>query len=235
MFSCLSLFNLTKNKVKKVYQNHWSETNCLPKILQKDLLEEWLRCDEVCPELMMPDPALMLCCSSWEELLPICPQTFVYLMCHPPEVPSFVFEKNHIIYDYYTKSDYECTYKSRLCSNCFPLVSRYYYPYSANLWLRDNIIYKHCKSHSVINGDEVLEKVIWENNSWCDNCSITPLFKLLDDNDCYSEYDFHHSSKRRWDSDSDDSCDNYNCSRSENIIKGNRSSDEYFKTCIKYD
>lgn len=236
MFSCLPLIDICKKKVMKIYQNNWTEiAGNVTKKLEKDLLEEWLRTDETMDEFLMSDPALDLCCSSWEDLLPISPQVFVHLMCHPNEIPSFVFEKTHVVFHYYIKTNYQDTNKIRLCSDCFPRESKYYDPCSANYWFRDNIIYKKCISHNVINGDEILEKIIWDQYSWCDRCTITPLFNLLDDNDCCTEYNFHHSRKRPWDSDSDDSCDNFNCSHSQSIVKGNRRSDEYFKTHVRFN
>ena len=230
MFQPSDLFNICKKKVMLVYKNNWTETNVLPKLIQKDLLEEWLNHADV---VFSPEDAYadhLGAMNSWDDLLPICPQTFVWLMLLPQEVPSFAYEENHIIFDYYKRTNYQCTFEERLCSVCFSTSSKYYYPYSANLWLEQNNLYKHYTQHLIVNGDDLLEDVIWENKAWCDMCSTTPLFTLLNEDDCHSEHDYHYWKRSRpYDYNSDDSLGTIPSQCSETIIAGNRMSPVSFK------
>lgn len=219
MFSAKSLFSIAKKKILEVYKDHWTETNVLPKKLQKDLLEEWLHND-----IVDDDPNIFLEHKSWNQLLPITPQVFVWLMCHPDEYPMFAYEYNHVIDDYYIKTNYESNCITRLCKDCFPRISGFYKPYSANVWLENNLIFKNIKSHNVVRGDDLLENVIWQEKKWCDECTCTPLFTIESYWDCAAEYDYHHCNKRCYHYDSDDSEDECKEIYSERVISGNRMS-----------
>lgn len=228
MFSCLTLFNLAKNKVRSVYRDHWSETNVLPIRIQRDLLSEWLQCEEP-----MDNIAAQMEDATWRELQPITPQTFVWLMSHPQEYPAFAFEKNHIVFNYYIKLNYQMKHDRdgvRLCSDCFSRTSKYYQPYSANLWLRKNEVYKKVTGHTVVHGDDLLEHVIWEGKNWCDECTCAPLFNVLSTWECEEEYDYHVYKKRAWAYDSDDSDDEPPAKYNIYPLVGNRLSEQEFNT-----
>lgn len=231
MCSPITLFNLAKKKIMSVYKDHWTETNVLPKVIQRDLLEEWLKCDE----LLSLEPATLFADMKWHQLQPITPQVFIWLMTHPQEVPYFANEHNHIIFDYYIQSDYNNLNIKRLCGNCFPRMSKYYEPCSANYWLEKNLLYKHYKSHRIIHGDELLESIIWEGNNWCDECTCTPLFNILDYWDCDAEFDYHRYKKSKYQYDSSDS-DNEEDREisSEKIVSGNRLTPDRYVTYVKH-
>lgn len=231
MFTCASLFTLAKYKVRKVYRDHWAETNILPKKIQKELLEEWLGCEE-----SMDSVTPLLEDASWRDLQPITPQTFVWLMSHPLEIPGFAFENNHIVLDFYIRVTFDNKYDNdgyRLCSDCFPRLSKYYQPYSANVWLKNNWVFKNIKTHFVIKGDDLLENVIWDSKYWCDECTCAPLFNILDYWQCEDIYDYHVHGKRRWLYDSDDSEDEPVSRHHVTPIIGNRVSDTRFDEMLR--
>jgi hypothetical protein len=117
-----------------VYKNNWNETKVLPKTIQRELLLDWLRCDEKISESDDDVERIVARMErGWEALKPFGPTTFVYLMRLPDEVPPFAHERNHIIWDFYLW--YEQGREKKICEPCYSGKSRFYRPGSANEWL----------------------------------------------------------------------------------------------------
>lgn len=223
MFKVKSLYAIAKQKVKSVYVNNWAETNVLPKPLQQDLLNEWLYCDETIHNLAdHPEPFME---GSWEDIQPITPQVFVWLMTHPDEVPTFVYEKTHVVFTYYIKKDFKNNLSWRLCKDCFSRISKYYSPCSANKWLEQEIGYTKITNHQIVNGENVLKDIIWDCYSWCDECTCATLFNIYDEFDCGTEYDFHRYKRTKWDTDSES--DSEDVFKTEIIVGNRMDSDMY--------
>lgn len=220
MYEPKSLYDISKKRVQEVYKNHWDQTKVLPKQIQHELLLAWLRCDETIPESDEDLEKIVKAMEDgWESIKPFTPKMFLYLMRLPDEVPPFAYERNHIIWDYYEW--HKGNHVEKLCSPCMSIKSRFYKPYSANLWLDNNWQFKRIQDHDVYAGEELLEKLIWDEHNWCSNCIIEPLWvHILDDDDCLFEYDYHLK-RRRWDDSSSDEESDIEYRRVTNVV-GNR-------------
>lgn len=224
-----TLRDLAKKRIQEVYKNHWKETKVLPTSIQHELLLTWLRCDETIPE---SDEDLKRIVKSmengWESMKPIGPTMFLSLMRLPDEVPVFANERNHIIWDYYiwTKDGRE----RKICHCCFGSKGQFYKGYSANLWLENNWTFKRIEDHSIIDGDRLLEDLIWDEDNWCNECITEPLWEhILDDDDCLEDYDYHLKRRRRWSSSSSEDSD-IDYRRVTNVV-GNRMNATMYKWC----
>lgn len=227
------MYGISKKRVQEVYKNNWEKTKVLPTKLQHELLLAWLRCDETIPEsdedLENINKAME---DGWESMIPITPIMFLYLMRLPNEIPPFALERNHVIWNYYEWHIGSSMVK--LCSACFKFKSEISKPYSANMWLDENWIFKRVEDHDVYTGAELLEKLIWDESNWCSNCIIKPLWEhILDDDDCLDDYDYHLRRKRSWSDSSSDEDDiiyrrtshilgNRMCPNMYNIFKKNK-------------
>lgn len=219
MYSPKTLYALAKKTVRNVYKNHWNETKVLPKSIQRELLKDWLRCDETLPESGDElDKIVERMEDGWESLLPMCPAIFIHLMRLPNEVPPFAYERNHIIWNYYKWTDDGI--EKKICANCFVNIGQRYKPFSANLWFDKNWSFERIEDHTMLSGDELLEDLIWLAENWCVNCIYEPLWEhIFDDADCLAEYDYHFKRRRRWSSSSEDSDIDF-CKTT--AVKGNR-------------
>jgi hypothetical protein len=193
-----SLYDITKKKVREVYKNNWNETKVLPKTIQRELLLDWLRCDEKISESDDDVERIVARMErGWEALKPFGPTTFVYLMRLPDEVPPFAHERNHIIWDFYLW--YEQGREKKICEPCYSGKSRFYRPGSANEWLEKGWVFKRVENHSMIDGDRLLENLIWDEDNWCSLCIVEPLWiHILDDDDCLFDYEYHLKRRRTW-------------------------------------
>jgi hypothetical protein len=51
----------------------------------------------------------------------------------------------------------------------------------------------------MIDGDRLLEDLIWDEDNWCSLCIVEPLWiHILDDDDCLFDYDYHLKRRRTW-------------------------------------
>lgn len=215
-----TLYNMAKHGVKTVYKNNWNATKVLPTQIQHELLISWLRCDETIPD---SDEDLERIVKSmedgWESMKPIGPSMFLNLMRLPDKVPPFAYERNHIIWDFYIWR--QGTVESKICSYCFGAKGKFYKPWSANMWLEKGWTFTRVQDHSMISGDMLLENLIWDEDNWCSQCIIEPLWDhILDDEDCLYDYDYHLKRRRRWSSSSSEDSD-IECRRETNML-GNR-------------
>lgn len=213
-----SLYDISKKRIQEVYKNHWDQTKELPKHIQHELLLAWLRCDETIPESDEDlEDIVKAMEDGWESMMPITPKMFLYLMRLPDEIPPFANERNHVIWDYY-----EWQYLNRidkLCSSCMSIKSQFHEPYSANLWLDCNWQFVRIEDHDIYDGDELLQKLIWNEDNWCSNCIIHPLWEhILDDDDCLVNYDYHLRKRRHWDDWSSDEESDIDYRRITNIL-----------------
>lgn len=192
-FNPKSLRSLAMNTVQRVYKHQWHLVNVLPQSMQHELLEAWLKCDETIP---MSDDDLLkvenMIASGWKGMRPWCPQAFIYIMMLPNEVPSFAYEDNHLIYEYYLWEKENC--EMNLCIPCYISVSKEYRQFSANYWLDQGWKFYKVKDHVRVPGDGLLD-VLWSRASWCDRCICEPLIDdIIDYEDCC--YDHHYHRKR---------------------------------------
>lgn len=228
-----TLRDIAKTRVRDVYRNHWNETKILPTSLQHELLLAWLRCDESMPESDEDLERITAAMEDgWESMKPIGPKMFLYLMRLPDAVPPFAQERNHIIWNFYEWNDNGNIKK--ICGCCLCAKGQFYKPYSANMWLDNGWSFKHIQDHSMLDGDQLLENLIWDEDNWCSSCITEPLWEhILDDDDCLDEYDYHLKRRRRWSSSSSEDSDidyrrvdnvvgNRMCSNMYNIYKKNK-------------
>lgn len=216
-----SLRDLAKRRIQEVYKNNWEQTKVLPTTLQHELLLAWLRCDETIPESNNElEKILKTMEDGWESMKPITSTMFLYLMRLPDEVPPFAADKNHVIWNYYEW--HRGAHMTKLCSSCMGIKSKFYKPYSANLWLDNNWQFKRVEDHSVYDGEELLDKLIWNEDNWCSNCITEPLWEhILDSNDCFLDYNYHLRKKRPWEDSSSDEESDIEYRRVTNVV-GNR-------------
>lgn len=222
-----TLYNMAKHGVKMIYKNHWNETKVLPTQIQHELLVSWLKCDETIPESDEDiERILRRCAGGWESLKPVTPTIFLYLMRLPDGVPPFAYERNHVIWDYYRWKDGET--EKLICEGCLAKKGQFFKPYSANMWLERGWVFTRVKDHDVYDREDLLSKVIWDANNWCNECIYEPLWiHILDDIDCLDEFDYHLKRRRRWSSSSSEDSDiDY---RKESIVLGNRMCSNMYK------
>lgn len=230
MYQPKTLYDICKHRVQVVYKNNWDETKILPQSVQHELLLSWLRCEETVPESDEDiEKILENMKDGWEAMKPISPLMFLYLMRLPDEIPPFANYRNHVIWDYYEW--HKGGEMEKLCSPCMSSKSQFYKPWSANLWLENDWIFKHVEDHDVYRDYELLEKLIWDESNWCSNCLIEPLWEhILDDDDCLEDYDYHMRKRRRWDtSSSEDEEDDISYRRLTNVV-GHRMSPTLYST-----
>lgn len=203
-----SLRDIAKRRIQEVYKNHWKETKVLPTQLQHELLLAWLRCEETIPESDEDLENITAAMEDgWESMKPIGPTMFLYLMRLPDAVPPFADEdRNHVIWDYYEW--HKGNEMQKLCPCCMTIKSKSYKPYSANLWLEKNWQFKRIQDHDVFTGDELMDKLIWNERNWCSNCIIGPLWEhILYDDECLENYDYHLRKRRYLDGSSSEDDD----------------------------
>lgn len=190
----LPLRKLALDSVRQTYRHHWNETCVLPRILQFELLREWMNHDVV-PNYIRDD--------FWEihkdlytefsALRPFTAQKFVHLMMlSPEEVPYFADDWNCIIWNYYRHS-YEKEFRPcrKLCHHCYCVESKYFKQYSGNVWKERGWTFYHITDHTGVSGENILEDVVWKATSWCSSCLIEPLFDILTTDACRWEFSYH--------------------------------------------
>lgn len=223
-----SLRSLSMNAVQRVYKHHWHLVNELPKTLQEELLESWLQCNESVPindsDLEKVEDAIS---RGWKGMRPWCPQAFVYIMMLPNEIPSFAYEDNHVIFDYYLWKRQNC--EMNLCVPCYISVSKENRQYSANYWLDQGWQFYKVKDHIRANGDDLLD-ILWSRSSWCDRCICESLIDdIVDYEDCCTDYSYHRKRRciRCYDSSSSDSESDNEC-QSRSLMAGRRMDPEMY-------
>lgn len=227
-----TLYNLCLDYVNKHLK--WKvDTSILPVTVERDLLLNWFKCEE---ELDLSDEELahvsQISGNTWASMLPITKTTFAMLMCLPNEVPSFAFERTHVILEYYILNTKNYTKSFNLCLECYWPIAKQNKDYSENVWYEKGWIFEHNVTHWVVNGEDLLNEVIWYRKFWCEKCIITPLFVLHDYYDCKNGYHFHDS-KRKYNSDSETE-DEDNFVRYKKRVIGNRIDPKHFKNLKKY-
>lgn len=222
MFHPRPLRALAMNAVQRVYKHHWNAVTVLPKSLQEELLEAWLKCEDKVP---VSDDDLekveSVVARGWKGMQPWCPQVFVYIMMLPNEVPSFADEDNHLIYEYYLWKKLDGSVQN-LCQACYISIGKQYRQYSANYWLDQGWSFYKIKDHVRVSGEDILD-ILWSRASWCDRCICEPLIDdIIDYEDCRLEYNYHLKRRciRCYDSDSESESDIETYSAS--LISGNR-------------
>lgn len=212
-----TLRNLAKKSVRQVYKNHWMETNVLPKFLQRELLLDWLKCEETIQESDEDIERIVQSMENgWDAMKPIGPLMYISLMRLPEGVPTFAFERNHIIWDYYIWT--EGNIERKICHCCFAAKGRSFRLGSANRWLEKNWTFKRVTDHTMVDGEYILDFLIWKEKNWCSICIIEPLWEhILDDYDCFNDYSYHLKKRRRWSSSSSED-DDIDYRRVNNII-----------------
>ena len=241
IYNAPSLYDMCKLKTRETYRSNWGEVTCLPQTIQKDLLKDWLHCDEIMPlssdeESQITDIIDLQSPYHITRNRPMTVECFIALMNHPFEVPNFCDITCHIHHEYYIQTNMNTRIKSRLCKQCFFTISDYYKPYSANLWKLQGVYYTLYKNHTVVDAENVLQEIIWEPKNWCDHCIIEPLCYILDYSECRRKYneEYKYYNTNLWESDSDDSDDNTDLCIVQ-TVNGNTVTDEVFKTLFDID
>lgn len=234
-FSAPSLYEIAKLKVRETYRQNWDEIKCLPKTIQNELLVDWLQCGETFP-LSDSEEDKVKQLVRYEEpfdpnrTLPVSPSCFIALMEYPWEVPEFTDEWAHVHFKYVVKTNYNTNARNRMCTTCFHEKSLCFKPYSENLWKQNNETYYLHTDHNVVEGEYVLEEVVWDSNNWCDFCITEPLFFIVDKDTCKSDYGLHTRKRPNfwndYSTDDDSDIDYCNIKR----IKGNEIDDCMFKS-----
>lgn len=237
-FTAPSLYDIAKLKVRQVYRNNWCETKCLPQIIQQDLLTDWLKCDEVFPEVSDDEEELLMSRIKNENPFdperpePLSTECFVALMMHPLVIPDFVpDEYSHVHFKYFVKTNTITFAKKRLCMRCFQLDSQIYQPHSSNSWKQKNVRYCQHTDHNIVEDISIFIDVIWDTNNWCDNCITEPLFFIVDEDTCRSDYGLHTRKRSRFSNnyDTDDDSDNDYCHVRQ--MRGNITANEISDLC----
>lgn len=210
-----SLYNLCIDRSKEVFRFNWQVViDNLPKLISDELLRSWLQCTEAM-ETSDSDMSEILQFFAnntidWENLSL---DDFLMLMQHPEdEVPEFAFEKNHCLKSYYLMVRLWSNIDKKICETCFIRESKFYKPYSDNLWRDKRITFKKISDHTVVKGEDLLSEYIWDPDNWCELCICNPLFKIFDESDCKIFFNFHtrkrthncYDSNYSTDDDSDD-------------------------------
>lgn len=233
-FSAPSLYEIAKLKVRETYRKHWNEVKCLPKVIQEELLVDWLQCGETFPLSDSDEEDVKETIENErpfhpERIYPVSVNCFIALMSHPWEVPEFVDDWAHVHFKYVVKQNYTTNTKNRMCTRCFQTDSLVFKPYSENIWQEKNIMYYLHTDHTVVDSEYVLEEVIWDSNNWCDYCITEPLFFIIDKETCRVDYGLHTRKRSNFwnDYSTDDDSDIDYCSVKR--IKGNKIDDCMFK------
>ena len=231
-FQPKSLYDIAKKRVRVVFKDDWQHTKVLPKRIQRELLLDWMRCDETIPESdEYITKTLEAMENGWEYLKPISTETFLHLMRLPNEVPPFAYERNHVIWDYYEW--HQGLHLEKLCNCCMVFESKFFEQYSANFWLENNWQFKRIQDHDVYSGEILLENLIWNRDNWCSRCITEPLWEnILDDEDCLYQYNYHLRKKRQYDDSSSEDESDIDYRRVSNVV-GNRMSPSMYSVYKK--
>ena len=213
------------DNVRSVYKNHWKYTKVLPRIIQTDLLREWLNGDYVIQDTQ----SNRISVSEWSSLMPMNVQTFVDLMSLPYELPSFAVEDNNIIFEYFEWK--EGSKITKLCPYCYGIKSKFYRNYSENYWKYMNWRFYKIEEHLQVHINDILEELIWDLTNWCELCVMEPLFDIIDGFQCNMDFAYHCKRRNLYDSDSDTSDDSYD--KRVSRITGNSICDFLFKDILR--
>lgn len=183
-----SLYGTCKERVKHLYKDNWDEVDCLPITIQRDLLTDWLMCEDV------PDDnwaITLLSFNSWQDMLPIPPQIFVALMNHPFEIPRFAHEENHVVkrYVHWSQPNRDVPYKL-LCPGCFNHIAKPGREWSGNWWEEMGWVFHAMVNHTVVAGDVLLYE-IWATEAWCSRCITGSLLSIYSPYECSEMSEFH--------------------------------------------
>lgn len=138
----------------------------------------------------------------------------VMLFNHPNNMypdfwPSYDGQSEHLYSNYYEFHRINCSVPYVLCRNCFtkistPSVNRGDSEFEhLEFWESMNWQFFNVVSHCITNPSEFVSSTLKSENSWCDYCVFSPLFKLLHWDKCFEETDAHDSDNL---SDYDDDC-----------------------------
>ena len=221
-----SLYELAKLKTRELYRFNWQVIiDDLPRSIQNELLTDWLQCDEQMPSSDEEISHILAFFThryiNWERLST---EEFLYIMQHPEDVPDFAFEKNHCHLKFWTMTrPWDTTWKKRLCEPCFVSESKFYKPWSANMWKERDVMFMKTTDHCIVDGHKLLPDFLWDPRNWCERCISTPLFTIYDEYDCRLFFDMHTRKRtfNYYDSEysSDDDSDVEYCSVK--TVKGN--------------
>lgn len=178
----------------------------VPATVNRELQEEWLRCDEILEPEKTPetkkdaiDDVLIEMSLPEDRRNPywqLSNEKFLWLMGldtkEKDKLPDF-FHGNafHVIKNYYIQV--RNGQRHNLCEFCYVCESKFYKPYSSNLWEDLGVSYSEAKTHDVIrDGVTLIEEIIWQAENWCSRCITQPLFRVLDKDECMWETLFHN-------------------------------------------
>lgn len=189
-----SLYSLTKAAVKRIYKNNWDETKVLPATIQKELLNDWLKCDEKLLDSFEEENNILEYINSWERIKRIMsPQLFVDLMNHPYVVPNFVNEFNHVIKKYVAwYPDFKTKNVLNLCTWCFTDIADPHAPDSGDVWKRNGWHFVRVNRHVYVYGVDMLDE-IHDCSNWCSRCITHSLIDIYDQDECEDKTLFHYT------------------------------------------
>lgn len=185
-----SLYTLTKRAVRRIFKDNWDETKVLPVTIQKELLNDWLKCDEELLDDFEEENSILETVNSWRRIKRImCPQLFVDLMNHPNVVPSFACELNHVVKD--------CIHWhhngviDNLCQWCFSDIANVRALDSADVWHRNGWLFFKFDWHTLVLGEDILREV-HDSENWCSRCITRSLIDIMSDDECEDTTRYHY-------------------------------------------
>lgn len=185
-----SLYSLTKLAVRRIYKDNWDETKILPATIQKELLTDWLKCDDEVLSDFEEENSILEHVNSWRRIKRImCPQLFVDLMNHPNVIPSFACELNHVIKD--CISWHHNGGVENLCQWCFAHIADVRAPNSADVWERNGWMFFKHDWHNLVFAEDILKEV-HDSNNWCSRCVTRSLIDILSEDECEDTTRFHY-------------------------------------------
>lgn len=130
---------------------------------------------------------------------------FNMVMNHPFECPEFVFEDNHVVWDYFVWEG--VNFKWSICFICCRRLFNMSDDLAEKYWNMKKTEWNffHCKDHRRFDAFEMLEDVIWDLDNYCDICITQSLYRVFSEERCREELPYH----RQYNSDYDSSTDEY--------------------------
>lgn len=204
-FNALSLLELSEAAVLGTYVVDFEKlAGILPKTVYTALFQKWLSCPE---DLNVSD-------DENDRVYDILKNTDIF-EASGDDIPSHLVRRcvialteekynnyetfPYIGENYYNHLKIECVIERKvlggernLCNKCFEADSHYSLPFCGNIWDHERKYYLRMFDHAEVYGNEVFTKYMKDKFYWCSSCNITPLFKIVDADECVMQYHNHY-------------------------------------------
>lgn len=130
---------------------------------------------------------------------------FNMVMNHPFECPEFVFEDNHVVWDYFRWEGEN--FKRSICFICCRRLFNMSDDQAERYWSMKKTEWNffHCKDHQRVDAFEMLQDVIWDLDNYCDICIIQSLYRVYSEERCHEELPYHKKYNDEYDDHSSES------------------------------